>query len=66
MIARTVPDGSRRTTWHRMQPWLFLLETRGTAAIEVQLVVEAAHFVRPDWALVVDGLDGCRQMLGMV
>ena len=35
-------------------------------AIEIQLLLEAAHFVRPEWTLEVDGLDGCRQLLGTV
>jgi RimJ/RimL family protein N-acetyltransferase len=37
---------------------------RGTAATEIRLVLEASHFVRPEWTLQVDGLDGCQQMLG--
>ena len=37
---------------------------RGTAATEIRLVLEWAHFVRPEWTLQVDGLDGCRPMLG--
>ncbi|HEX6402559.1 MAG TPA: GNAT family N-acetyltransferase [Pseudonocardiaceae bacterium] len=39
---------------------------RGIAATEIQLLLEAAHFVRPEWTLEVDGLDGCRQLLGTV
>lgn len=37
---------------------------QGEAATEVRLVVEAAHFVRPEWTLEVDGLTGCRASLG--
>lgn len=37
---------------------------RGTAATEIRLVLELSHFVRPKWTLRVDGLAGCRQMLG--
>ncbi|MFN2477861.1 MAG: GNAT family N-acetyltransferase [Pseudonocardiaceae bacterium] len=37
---------------------------RGTAATEIRLVLQPEHFVRPEWTLQVDGLDGCRQMLG--
>jgi hypothetical protein len=37
---------------------------RGTAATEIRLVLQPEHFVRPDWTLQVDGLDGCLQMLG--
>jgi RimJ/RimL family protein N-acetyltransferase len=36
---------------------------RGTAVTEIRLVLEPSSFVRPDWTLQVDGLDGCRQML---
>lgn len=40
---------------------------RGVAATEVRLVLEEpSRFVRPDWTLQVDGLDGCRQMLGVL
>jgi len=39
---------------------------RGTAATEIRLVLEPSHFVRPEWTLTVDGLDGCRQLLGAV
>jgi RimJ/RimL family protein N-acetyltransferase len=38
---------------------------RGTAVTEIRLVLEPSRFVRPDWTLQVDGLDGCRQMLGV-
>lgn len=37
---------------------------RGMAASEVRLVVEATRFVRPEWTLEVDGLEGCRATLG--
>ncbi|MGH3776271.1 MAG: GNAT family N-acetyltransferase [Pseudonocardiaceae bacterium] len=37
---------------------------RGTAATEIRLVLEASHFVRPEWTPDVDGLDGCRNLLG--
>jgi RimJ/RimL family protein N-acetyltransferase len=39
---------------------------RGTAATELRLVLQAGHFVRPEWTVQVDGLDGCRAMLGAV
>ncbi len=39
---------------------------RGTAATEIRLVLEPAHFVRPEWTLEVEGLDGCRKLLGAV
>jgi hypothetical protein len=29
-------------------------------------VLQAGHFVRPEWTVQVDGLDGCRAMLGAV
>ncbi len=37
---------------------------RGAAAIEIRLLLEPAHFVRPEWTLEVDGLGGCRELLG--
>jgi RimJ/RimL family protein N-acetyltransferase len=37
---------------------------RGAAAVEIRLVVQAAHLVRPEWTLEVDGLEGCRARLG--
>lgn len=37
---------------------------RGKAATETRLVLDPSHFVRPEWTLHVEGLDGCRQMLG--
>jgi len=37
---------------------------RGMAATEIRLALEPSHFARPEWTLHVDGLDGCRQMLG--
>jgi RimJ/RimL family protein N-acetyltransferase len=39
---------------------------RGTAATEIRLVLQPAHFVRPEWTLQVDGLEGCRATLGAV
>ncbi len=39
---------------------------RGAAATEVRLVLEPARFLRPDWTLEVDGLEGCRELLGAV
>lgn len=39
---------------------------RGTPATEIRLVLDPSHFVRPQWTLIVDGLDGCRQSLGAV
>ena len=37
---------------------------RGNAATEIRLLLEPSHFVRPEWRLEVDGLDGCRPLLG--
>jgi RimJ/RimL family protein N-acetyltransferase len=37
---------------------------RGKAATEIRLLLEASHFVRPEWTLEVDGLEGCRELLG--
>jgi RimJ/RimL family protein N-acetyltransferase len=39
---------------------------RGVAATEIQLLLTAAHLVRPEWTLEVNGLDGCREPLGAV
>lgn len=39
---------------------------RGAVATEVRLVLEPARFFRPDWTLEVDGLEGCRRLLGAV
>lgn len=39
---------------------------RGVAATEVRLVLAAERFLRPEWTLEVDGLDGCRALLGAV
>jgi RimJ/RimL family protein N-acetyltransferase len=36
---------------------------RGAAATEIRLVLEPSHFVRPEWMLDVEGLDGCRALL---
>lgn len=43
-----------------------IVARRGVAATEIRLVLEPSHFVRPDWTLQADGLDGCRQMLGVL
>jgi RimJ/RimL family protein N-acetyltransferase len=37
---------------------------RGAAATQIRLVLQAAQFIRPEWTLRVDRLDGCRTMLG--
>ncbi len=37
---------------------------RGAVATHVRLVLDAAAFVSPEWTLQVDGLSGCRAMLG--
>jgi RimJ/RimL family protein N-acetyltransferase len=37
---------------------------RDAAATQIRLVLQAAEFIRPEWALRVDRLDGCRTMLG--
>lgn len=39
---------------------------RGTAATEIRLVLQPQDFVRPEWTLEVDGLDGCRELLGAI
>jgi RimJ/RimL family protein N-acetyltransferase len=39
---------------------------RGVAATEIQLLLEAANLGRPEWTLEVNGLDGCRELLGAV
>jgi RimJ/RimL family protein N-acetyltransferase len=39
---------------------------RGVAVTEIRLVLAAADLVRPEWRLEVDGLDGCRELLGAV
>lgn len=38
---------------------------RGRRATEIRLVLSAEHFVRPEWSLEVEGLDGCRALLGI-
>lgn len=38
---------------------------RGAATTDVRLVVDPAGFVRPDWRVEVDGLAGCRPLLGI-
>lgn len=37
---------------------------RGVRATEIRLVLAARQFVRPEWTLEVDGLDGCRALFG--
>lgn len=37
---------------------------RGVAAHDVRLLVTAETLVRPEWTLRVEGLDGCRSLLG--
>ena len=37
---------------------------RGEPATEVVLRMTAEEFVRPDWVVAVEGLDGCRGLLG--
>ncbi|QJY45597.1 GNAT family N-acetyltransferase [Pseudonocardia broussonetiae] len=37
---------------------------RGEPVDDVRLVVGEAEFVRPDWALAVEGVDGCLGLLG--
>jgi RimJ/RimL family protein N-acetyltransferase len=39
---------------------------RGTAATEIRLILQPDHFIRPEWTLGLDGLDGCRKLLGAV
>jgi len=39
---------------------------RGERATEIRLVLTAEQFTRPEWTLRVDGLDGCRALLGAV
>lgn len=46
------PDGTRT------------LAPRGTRALETRLLLTPEAFVRPQWTLRVDGLDGCRTLLG--
>lgn len=46
------PDGSDRVV------------RRGQPSEEVRLVLTPDDFVRPDWKLEVEGLDGCRELLG--
>lgn len=40
------------------------LARRGTVTTEIRLVLAAQQFVRPEWTLEVDGLDGCRALFG--
>ncbi|MCY7344065.1 MAG: GNAT family N-acetyltransferase [Pseudonocardia sp.] len=37
---------------------------RGTPTVDVRLLLERDDVVRPPWTLVVEGLDGCRGLLG--
>jgi len=37
---------------------------RGQRAVETRLLLTPEAFVRPQWTLRVDGLDGCRTLLG--
>lgn len=39
---------------------------RGARASEIRLVLEASGLIRPEWTLQVEGLDGCRELLGAV
>ena len=36
---------------------------RGSRAVEIRLLVEPQHLVRPGWTLQVEGLDACRALL---
>jgi RimJ/RimL family protein N-acetyltransferase len=38
--------------------------SRGQRAVETRLLLTPEAFVRPPWTLRVDGLDGCRALLG--
>lgn len=38
---------------------------RGRRAVETRLVVTPERFVRPEWALQIDGLAACRPLLGV-
>ena len=37
---------------------------RGARTVDVRLVLDPADLVRPEWELRVDGVDGCRDLLG--
>ena len=37
---------------------------RGQRATEIRMKLDAACLVRPEWTLEVEGLDGCRELLG--
>lgn len=41
------------------------LVRRGQAAVDNRLLLVPGEFVRPRWVLAVDGLDGCRGLLGV-
>ncbi|CAM3684059.1 GNAT family N-acetyltransferase [Kibdelosporangium persicum] len=45
------PDGTQR------------LAIRGKLGINVRLAMTREQFVRPEWSIEVDGLDGCRHLL---
>ncbi|ONI72622.1 GNAT family N-acetyltransferase [Actinosynnema sp. ALI-1.44] len=38
---------------------------RGKLGIDVRLALTRERFVRPEWSVEVDGLDGCRGLLGL-
>ncbi len=40
------------------------LARRGAPAEDLRLVLDPADLVRPEWTLSVDGVDGCRGLLG--
>lgn len=42
----------------------FRTARRGVAASGDRLLLDRVHFVRPSWTVEVDGLDGCRGLLG--
>ena len=42
------------------------LVRRGARVTEIRLLVEGDHFVRPEWRLQVEGLDGGRELLDAV
>ncbi|MGQ0772962.1 MAG: GNAT family N-acetyltransferase [Pseudonocardiales bacterium] len=39
---------------------------RGERTVEIRLALERQDFVRPQWSLEVEGLDGCQKLLGAV
>ncbi|ALG05700.1 GNAT family N-acetyltransferase [Kibdelosporangium phytohabitans] len=38
---------------------------RGNVGVNVRLALTRERFVRPEWSVEVDGLDGCRALLGL-